>query len=373
MSGTEARAAIIREYKKPFSIEDVQIEGPRENEVLVRLVSSGICHTDMVFQGGEGFAVPTPCVLGHEGAGVVEEVGSSVTSVEPGDHVILSVLSCRQCDNCKRGLPTYCQYNAQLNYSGGRGCGDGSSPVSQDGERINAAFFGQSSFANYALADQRNTVKVDKRAPLELLGPLSCGFQTGVGAVINSIGLKKGETLAIFGGGAVGLSALLAAIDVGASATVVIEPVAERRELALELGATHVVDPTGKQDVADEVKKLTGGGTTHAIDTTGNPGVVATAAQVLLVTGTLCTAGIPPFGTMLPIDMLDIMVRGIAVRGNSVGDGDPQIMLPMMVNMFLDGRLPIDKLIKTFPFNQINEAFAASKDGSAVKATLTFG
>lgn len=372
MSTTSARAAIIFEYKQPFEVEAIELEGPRENEVLVRLVSSGICHTDMVFQAGDGFAVPTPCVLGHEGAGVVETVGSAVTSVAPGDHVILSVLSCGQCANCKRGLPTFCQYNAQLNYSGGRGCGDGSSPVSQHGHRINAAFFGQSSFATYAIANERNTVKVDKRAPLELLGPLSCGFQTGVGAVINSIGMQRGESLTIFGGGAVGLSALLAAIDVGASQTVVVEPVAERRELALELGATYAIDPSGNAAVADDVKALTDGGTTHAIDTTGNPAVVATAAQVLLVTGTLCTAGIPPFNTLLPIDMLDLMTRGIAIRGNSVGDGDPKVMLPMMVDMYLEGRFPFDRLIKTFRFDQINEAFAASKDGSAVKATLTY-
>jgi Zn-dependent alcohol dehydrogenase len=366
-----ACAAIVRQYKAPLSVEDVEIEAPRANEVLVRMVSSGICHTDLVFRDGDGFALPIPCVLGHEGAGVVEVVGSDVRSVAPGDHVILTVMSCGKCANCLRGLPSYCVDCGPLNYSGGR-FPDGTSPVSIDCERINAAFFSQSSFATLAIANERNTLKVTSDVPLHILGPLSCGFQTGAGAVWHAIKLQAGETLAIFGAGAVGFSALLAARAVDAGDIYVVEPVASRRQLALELGAAGVIDPAAVEDVAAEIIKLSSGGVNHAIDPTGIPDVVAVASNVLMPTGMLVTARIPPMEASLPVNMLGLMSGGICIKGVCVGDTDPRILIPRMIGLYRDGRFPFDLLIQKFKFADVNEAIDASHSGSVIKAVLTY-
>lgn len=201
-------AAIVGEKSGPFLFEEVELEEPRENEVLVRVVACGVCHTDL-FCRDQNYPVPLPCVFGHEGSGVVERVGAKVKKVKPGDHVVASFLSCGECDPCKHGLPGYCVNFYKYNFSGRRG--DGSQTMSKGKEVISGAFFGQSTFATYALVEEANTVKVANDVALELLGPLGCGIQTGVGAVINTLHLAAGSSIAIFGAGAVGLSTVMAA------------------------------------------------------------------------------------------------------------------------------------------------------------------
>ncbi|SEP87391.1 aryl-alcohol dehydrogenase [Solimonas aquatica] len=362
-----ASAAVLRQVGGPFLIESVEVAAPRADEVRVRIVAVGMCHTDLVAR--DGFPVPMPIVLGHEGAGIVESVGSAVQDLVPGDHVVLSFNSCSACPSCAAQTPAYCYDFLAHNFSGVRP-GDGSSPLSQAGATVHGNFFGQSSFGSYAIANRRNTVKVDAGLPLDLLGPLGCGIQTGAGAVVNSLGLKKGESLAIFGGGAVGLSALLGARAVEAGTVIVVEPNESRRLLALELGATHVVDPKSESDVLAKIKALAGGGVRHALDTTGIPAVVATAVETMLPNGMLGLIAVPPPDAMLPANMMSMLVRGVGVKYITEGDADPQTFIPRMLSWYQQNRFPFDRLITRFPFAQINEAAKASESGAAIKPVL---
>lgn len=364
-----AQAALVRKVGGPFSIETVEVAAPRADEVRVRMVATGMCHTDIVAR--DGFPVPMPIVLGHEGAGVVESVGSAVKSLKPGDHVVLSFNSCASCPNCAADMPAYCYNLMAHNFSGIRPA-DGSSALSQKGEVVHANFFGQSSFGTFAIAHQRNAVKVDADLPLDLLGPLGCGIQTGAGAVVNSLGLKAGESLAIFGGGAVGLSALLGARAIDAGTVIVIEPNPARAALAKELGATHVINPKETADVLAKVKELGGGGVTHALDTTGIPAVVGVAVETLLPNGMLGLIAVPPPDAMLPANMMSMLIRGVGVKYITEGDADPQQFIPRMIGWYKAGKFPFDRLITKFRFDQINEAAQASEKGGAIKPVLVF-
>lgn len=368
-TSVQAKAALVRQVGGPFTLETVEVAAPREHEVRVKMVAVGMCHTDLVAR--DGFPVPLPIVLGHEGAGVVESVGSKVKGVKPGDHVVLSFNSCADCPTCHQSLPAYCYNFLPNNFSGVRPA-DGTTALSQDGAVVHGNFFGQSSFGSYAVAHERNTVVVDKSLPLELLGPLGCGIQTGAGAVINSLGLMQGESLAVFGGGAVGLSALLGARAVDAGTVIVIEPNAERGRLALELGATHVINPKETPDVLARIKELSGGGVTHAVDTTGIPAVIGVAVETMLPNGMLGLIAVPPPDAMLPANMMSMLMRGVGVKCITEGDADPQTFIPRMLAYYKAGKFPFDKLIRKFPFAQINEAAQASESGAAIKPVLVF-
>lgn len=363
-----AQAAVLRELGGHFNLETVHIDAPRAGEVLVRMAGTGICHSDLIMRAG--FPMPLPIVLGHEGAGVVEAVGTGVNRVKPGDHVVLSFNSCQQCPSCLKSQPAYCHHMTAYNVSGLRP--DGSSALSQDGAKIHANFFGQSSFATHAIAYEVNTVPVPKNLPLEILGPLGCGVQTGAGAAINALRLQPGDSLAIFGGGGVGLSALLGALAVGAGPFIVVEPNAARAALARELGAAHTIDPAKSPDVLAEIKALSGGGVTHAIDTTAIPEVVATAAESLLHNGMLGLLGFPRMDATLQLSMMSMFSRGIGVKYIMEGDSEPHEFIPRLAALYRDGKFPFDRLIKKFPFASINEAAHAAETGDAVKPVLVF-
>jgi Zn-dependent alcohol dehydrogenase len=366
----KATAAVIRNIGGPFVIEDVEIQAPIGAEVLVRMVGVGMCHTDLVAR--DGFPVPMPIVLGHEGSGVVEAVGPDVKGLAIGDHVVLSFNSCNNCATCADDLPAYCHNFLAENFAGVR-LADGSTSISKGDEVIHGNFFGQSSFASYAIAHERNTVKVAKDLPLELLGPLGCGVQTGAGAAVLSLGLKPGQSLAIFGGGAVGLSALLGARAVDAGTVIVIEPNEARGKLALELGATHVINPKQCDDVLAKVKELAGGaGVNHALDTTGIPDVIAVAVETMTSNGMLGLIAVPPPEAMLPANMMSMLIRGVGVKFITEGDADPKTFIPQMIKWYQAGKFPFDRLVKTFPFAQINEAAKASETGETIKPVLLF-
>ncbi|MGQ0618935.1 MAG: NAD(P)-dependent alcohol dehydrogenase [Panacagrimonas sp.] len=368
-TSTKARAAVVRTANTPWVIEDVEVSAPREDEVLVRMVGTGICHTDITCRDGH-FPVPMPIVLGHEGAGVVERVGAAVTKVKVGDHVVLSFDSCGECHNCHEHLPSYCFSFYPRNLAGKRG--DGSATLSAKGEPLNALFFAQSSFATYAIARELNTVVVDKSLPLDILGPLGCGIQTGAGAAVNSLGIKAGESLAVFGGGAVGLSALLGARAVGAGTVIVVEPNPGRGQLALELGATHHINPKETPDVLAKIRELCGG-VNYALDTTGIPAVIAAAVEALLPNGMLGLLGVPssPEATV-PANMMSMLMRGVGVKYIVEGDADPQEFIPRMAGWYQAGKFPFDRMVKKFPFEQINEAAAASLSGAVIKPVVVF-
>lgn len=365
-----ARAAIARQQRAPMSIEDIDVAAPREDEVRVRLVAAGICHTDLVCR--DGFPVPMPIVLGHEGAGVVESVGAGVKNLAVGDHVLMSFNACGACPNCASSDPAYCHQFLGLNFGGLGRPGDTTSPLSQNGVPVHGNFFGQSSFAALAVVRARNAVKIDRALPLELLAPLGCGVQTGAGAVFNSLKVRAGRAVAVFGCGAVGLSAVMAAKVAGARAIVAVEPNAARRALALSLGATAALDPTDGSDTVAALREASGGGLDYAIETSGIPAVARTAVDAMLPGGMVGLIGVPPPDAPMPFGIMDLYMRGLGVKCIVEGDADPQTFIPRLVDMYKAGQLPLERLVKTYPFEQINEAMAAGGDGSVVKPIVLF-
>jgi len=286
-------AAVVRERSAPFALEKLELCDPRPDEVIVRVVASGMCQTDL--HGRDGyFASPYPAVYGHEGAGVVHAVGSSVGSLAPGDHVVMSFPWCGTCSNCQQHKYCYCVHGRRLKMHGRRA--DGSTLMSRNGAAVYSAFFQQSSFGTYALTQERYAVKVRKDAPLEALGPLACSGQTGAGAVLNAMQPQPGDSFAIFGVGAVGLSALMAAKIAGCDPIVAVDVHAHRLALARELGATHTIDHAGRAKVVDEVRAAAPGGARYAIDTSAVPTVFREAIEALMPGGTCVLLGSAPPG-----------------------------------------------------------------------------
>lgn len=360
-------AAVVREKEQPFSVEELEIEEPRAGEVLVRVVGAGVCHTDLICRD-QWYPVPLPAVLGHEGSGVVEQVGEGVTKVEPGDHVVLSYLSCGKCVNCVKGASPYCLDLYNQNFGGARP-GDGSNALSKNGETVHGHFFSQSSFATYALATERSVVKVSKDAPLELLGPLGCGIQTGAGGVLNSLHPEAGSSIAVFGTGSVGMSAIMAASAVGCTKIIGVDVKPSRLELARELGATHTINAAESENVVEEIQSITGGGANYTVETTASPQVFRQAVDSLILTGTCGLIGAAALGTEVSLDMNNILF-GRTVRGIIEGDSIPDIFIPKLVELHAQGKFPFDRLVKFYELDEINAAAEDSESGEVFKPVL---
>jgi aryl-alcohol dehydrogenase len=349
-------AALSHSDESPFSLESVELEEPRAEEILVRIHASGICHTDLTFKAQSH----GPSVFGHEGAGVVEQVGDRLSGVRPGDHIVLSYRSCGACRQCLVGEPAYCSRTATLNLSGGRS--DGSLTLSQNGARLFGGFFGQSSFAQYALTTADNAVVVDQSVDLALAAPLGCGFQTGAGAVFNVLNPQPDSQFTVFGTGSVGLAAVMAAKAVGVQCIVAVDPVAARRAKAVELGATRTVDPT-TEDVKAAVRR-----TTHALDTTAKPQVIAAALASLRPRGQLVLVGLGAgLGTL---DLDDLMLGGKVIRGCIEGDSNPHTFIPQLLDLHRQGLFPMESLVRTYPASDINQAVTDTRSGVTIKPVL---
>jgi aryl-alcohol dehydrogenase len=357
--------AVVNEQGGDFALEELELEGPRADEVLVRIVATGLCHTDIHLKGflpAEMF----PNVFGHEGAGVVEEVGSDVAGIEVGDHVVLSFRSCRSCANCAAGMVGYCDQSLLLNYMGMRM--DGSTTYSRDGSPVFGSFFGQSSLSAHALAYADNCVVVDKSVDLTKVAPYGCGFQTGAGTVLNVLKPGPDDSLVVHGVGAVGLAALAAAQHLGTGTLVAVDPLASRREAAERYGAIGV-DPT-TETVVDRVKELTGGGASYGIDTTAISEVVKQAQQSLRARGTLVALGLG--AEEYAIDAIDLLQSGKMIRSSVEGDSDPQEMVPRLIELNAAGAFDVDDLVTTYPFTEINSAVADVLAGKVVKPVLVW-
>src|SRR5512143_4031932 len=312
------------------------MEGPRDEEVLVRIVASGICHTDIDFCDG-WVEADHALVLGHEGAGVVERVGKSVKRFKPGDHVVLSYQSCGRCRQCRSGHPAHCQHFYEANFGFQRL--DGSNALDRSGVR--GHFFGQSSFATHSLATERNLVKVSKGLPLEVLAPLGCGVQTGAGTVINSLKVSKGASLAVFGTGAVGLAAVMAARLVGACPIIGVDRKPKRLALALQLGVTHTID-NRRQDVTARIAHITGRGVDYVVETTASPEMHRLAIEVLNPRGIVALLTGESGSGSLP--------EGRKTIGIIQGDAIPQEFIPKLIRLYQAGRFPFDRLLKFYDF-----------------------
>jgi aryl-alcohol dehydrogenase len=360
-------AAVLNDVGRAFSLESVELESPREREVLVRVAATGICHSDLAVRDGH-LPLPTPVILGHEGAGVVEEAGAAVTKVQPGDHVAMSFAFCGECAQCQTGHPVYCLRSASMNLSGTRH--DGSTAYSRNGDRVYGHFVGQSSFATFALVADSAVVKVPRELPLELLAPLGCGVQTGAATVMNDLRPPYASSLAVTGAGTVGLSATMAAKVVGCSTIIAVDLKESRLRLAEELGATHTID-SREGDVTERLLEATGGsGVDFCIDTTGLQPVMTAGFQALGVRGTLSVLGVSPPDTRVDVDPWGILL-GRSVRGNMEGDAVPDVFIPYLLDLHAQGRFPFDRLITNCGgLDQINDAVEAIESGAVVKAVL---
>jgi aryl-alcohol dehydrogenase len=364
----DIKAAVAREAYSEFSIDSATLEPPRPGEVLVEIAGVGLCHTDLVARD-QFIPIPLPAVLGHEGAGVVLEVGDGVTKVNAGDRVVLGFASCGRCPRCGEGLPSYCRDFPVLNYAGARP--DGSSGVSVDGGPVSASFFGQSSFASHAIALERCVVKLDDTdLPLELLGPLGCGLQTGAGGVMRSMACPPGSTIAIFGGGPVGLAAVMGAVIQGCSTIILVEPIGARRDMAVELGATHVVDP-GSAEVSQVIRTIVPDGVEFAFETSGREPVVETALAALTSHGLLGLVGVPPRPeSTLSVNLASLITFGHRIHGIVEGDSDQDGFINELARLNREGRFPFEKLITTYPLERINDAVADQHRGECIKPVL---
>lgn len=367
---TTTTAAVVDAPGAPFSLEQIELDDLRPDEVLVRMVAAGLCHTDLSVQAGYiPFALPG--VLGHEGAGVVEAVGDAVGRVVPGDSVALTFTSCGRCRHCRGGHPAYCVTWVPDNMFHGGVRADGSSTARRGGEGLGARFFGQSSFSAHAIADERSVVKVDSDLPFELVAPLGCGVQTGAGTVLNILRPPAGSTLAVFGTGAVGLSAVAAAALNPLAAVVAIDRMDGRLTLAKELGATRTINAES-EDVPGALAEATeGAGLDYAIDTTANMGVLRRAVEALGTFGTAAAVGAAPLGTEIALDYTGLLV-GRSVVGVTEGDSDPETFIPLLAHLYQQGRLPLDRLVKTYSFSEINQAAADAHSGATIKPVLVF-
>jgi aryl-alcohol dehydrogenase len=361
-------AAVAWQAGATLAIEELDLDDPRDDEILVRVEAVGVCHTDESSRLGK-LPVVYPIVLRHEGAGVVEEAGARVTAVKPGDRVLFTPDYCGQCRYCRLGYTPYCDQVIAVTFLGTRP--DGSPRAHQGGKPVRTSFFGQSSFATHSLVTERNIVPVAADAPLSYLAGLTCGIQTGAGAILNAMPIGPGRCVAVFGTGAVGLAAVMAAVASGADEIIAIDRVAHRRALAAELGATQVIDTSGRElaDVTAEVVKLTGGGADVALDTTGNPSVILAAVEALATHGT--AAVITSSGAPVTIPPGSLLMRGRSLRGCMGGHINPTVFLPRLLDLHRRGKFPFDRLVRNYPFRAVNEAIADSLSGATIKPVLT--
>ena len=359
-------AAVAVSPDKPFEFRELELAPPRANEVRVKIKATGICHTDVAVKE-QHFALPLPMVLGHEGAGVVEEVGDAVTHVGVGDHVVLYGDSCGHCPSCSKGIMSYCDEFAERNLSGERV--DGSTSLFDNGEPVRGRFVAQSSFATQSIAAARGVAKIPKELPLELMGPLGCGLTTGVGTVMNAIKPDPGASIAIFGVGTVGLSAIVGAKLAGCTKIIAVDIHPHRLEMAEEMGATHVINAR-ESSVVEKIQKITGGGADYSVECTGVIEVVLQAIECLTPPGWCAQVGVTPSGAPAAINM-DHIVFGRGIRGVIMGEARVGKFVPFLAELYENGQLPFDKFVKFYDFEEIDRAIHESAGtGEVIKPIL---
>jgi aryl-alcohol dehydrogenase len=357
-------AAVSREGQAHPHVEQLDLEDPRVDEVLVRIAATGICHTDIHCHSGHGVPIPRPIVLGHEGAGIVQALGAGVCGLGVGDHVVLSGASCGVCPSCRAARPNYCREVMRLSFGGTRI--DGSSPLSQNGDRIAGSFFAQSSFATHVIVPERSAVKVRSDVPLHLLGPLGCGLITGAGSVIEAFRIRPGQSIAVFGVGSVGLAAVMAACIAGASQIVAVDLDPARLRLARSLGASDVL--TSNAETAAALREIAPFGFNFTFNTTTAPSVFTLAIECLASEG---TAGFVtrPQGDW-SANMPTLLAGGRKLQGILGGSAAPQHFIPLLIDYWQQGRFPFDRLIEEFRFQDIGLAWSACSAGSVLKPVL---
>ena len=361
-------AVIASETDKSFSYEEVELDAPRDDEILVKIMAVGLCHTDVIARDGM-YQLGRDAVLGHEGAGIVEAVGKGITKVQPGDRVAISFRSCGSCRRCGHDNSAYCTDFVGLNISGKRQ--DGSSTLRRGDKELASNFFGQSSFASHAITYETNVVAVPDDIPFEIAAPLGCGVQTGAGTVLKSLECEAGSSIIVTGCGTVGLSAIMGAKIAGCAQIIAIEPVAARRELALSLGATHTIDPFEHEDFEAAIRAILPAGVDYAVDTTGRRLTLENLTRCFTTHGVLALVGMP---TSLDDDVqfagIQFLASGLTIKGIIEGSSHPEIFIPELMAYYKNGQLPLDGMIKTYALSDIDKAVHDHHAGACVKAVL---
>ncbi|MEM7098060.1 MAG: Zn-dependent alcohol dehydrogenase [Pseudomonadota bacterium] len=358
------KAAVFREVNKPMEIEEIQVSKPGPREVLVRTMAAGICHSDMHFWNGT-YPGQLPMVLGHESAGIVEEVGSDVHYVKPGDHVItcLSVF-CGHCEKCLTGHLSLCQ-EPEVNRS------EDEDPRLASGEQALAQFAQLGSFAEMMLVHEHAVVKVREDMPMDRAALIGCGVTTGVGAVIHTAAVEPGSTVAVIGCGGIGLSAINGAAIAGASRIIAVDMVASKLELARKFGATDVVDASDGDAVA-KVIEMTGGGVHYSFEAIGLKVTAEQAFQMLKMGGTATVIGMIPPGDMVSLHGVDFLFEK-KIQGSMMGSNRFRVDMPRFVDFYLQGRLHLDDLISNrIKLSDINEGMAALETGEVARSVIMF-
>jgi len=360
------KAAICYEPNTPLRVEEVTLDEPQANEVLVKLVATGVCHSDLHFIKGE-MPQPMPIVMGHEGAGIVEKIGPGVTTLQPGDHVVMMVsFSCGKCRFCVEGRPTRCVENLPIMSMATL---PGGGKRLRRGDQELHHLFGLACFAEYAVVHERSAVKIRDDAPFEVVCLLGCGVGTGIGAAINTTGIRAGESIVIYGCGGVGLSAVMGAKLAGAGTLIAVDILDRKLEMAKELGADYVINASQEEPVA-KVLELTGGGADHALECIGNVDVMSQAFGSIHSGGKCIIVGMAPLGTALSIQSYEFLL-GKTIIGCVQGDIKASVDIPRYVDLYMDGKLPIDKQItKSYSLDEINEAFGALERGEVIKSVI---
>lgn len=362
----KASAAVLNEISGSLTIEPINIEEPRADEVLIRIAACGICHTDVVVSKG-ALSIPTPVVLGHEGAGHVVSIGSAVSNVSVGDAVILSYGSCGNCRACVSNQTPYCQDFTSLNFKAMRA--DNSVAFSSNGKNIHSHFFGQSSFSTHVVAPSRNVIKAPSDIPLNILAPLGCGIQTGAGSILNELNVQAGSIVLVMGAGAVGMAAIMAARIAGAATIIALDLSETRLALARELGATHALLSDGRP-LDELLRSINIEGADYILDTTGVPALVNDAVSCLNIRGTIGLSAAYPHQHMMEIEFASMMIGGRRVQGIVEGGAVPQDFIPKLISYYRQGIFPFDRLIEHFSFTDINEAMHACESSRVIKPVV---
>ena len=361
------KAAVLYEKFQPLVIENLELESPREHEVLVRLAASGVCHSDLHYMKGDR-EHPMPVVLGHEGAGIVEEIGPGVTYAQPGDHVVLSfVPTCGYCSYCVRGRQNLCEARYQLK---GKML-DGTTRLHNGSQEIHH-FNGLSTFGEYAVVPEDSLVKIREDAPLDRVALIGCGVPTGVGAVINTAKVRPGSSVVVIGAGGVGLNVVQGAVLAGAESIIAVDIYGNKLENALEFGATHMVDAS-LVDVIDRVRDITRGEMAdYAFEVIGSTDAINQALATTKRGGTTVVVGVAPSGAELTIDP-DFLHLDRILMGCTYGSCYPRADMPMLVDLYMARRLKLDELISaTLKLEDLNSAFEALDQGEVARTIIRY-
>jgi aryl-alcohol dehydrogenase len=360
-------AAVAERRGGALRIEELELEPPRADEVLVRLASSGICHADSLARDGD-LPFPLAGVLGHEGAGEIVELGSAVTTLAVGDRVVLSMPWCGECPACLGGQPRYCRWVLDLIAGGGRR--DGSTSLRRPGgSPLHSHFFGQSSFATHCVVRANQAVRVDPRVDLGLVGHIGCGVATGAGAVLNVLAPPPGSSLVVFGVGTVGLAAIMAARCTSATTIVAVDRNPERLRLAVELGATTAIRAQPGDDLAGRVREACGGPADRTLECTGSVDVLRAAVDSIGMLGVCGLVGGAPAGAEIRLDHHTTMI-GKRIVGIHGGEGRSPELIGAILGLHAQGRMPVERLVTSFPLERAEEAIRAAERGDVVKAVL---